>query len=330
MDASVLIVGNPQFLKTFLDQIRTITSGKVEESANPEEALSKVQAKQYAILIVQATQNGSLELCKQVKEQLQLSWTYCILINDPSYSLSEGKAADPRREQIICAEALEGGADAYLPLTCTPTGDPGSTLAEYRLLKAHILAGWRSVQFYQKLLQTNDVLSTLALADPLTELNNRRAMEWELPRQIQNARTYITDLSVIMMDVDHFKSVNDTYGHQVGDRVLQLLSTRLQHNLRLQDTLFRYGGEEFLVVLNQTNGEEAKIVAKRLRYQINEQPFNVDGTIAIEITISVGIASLKASDDHKGESLVKRADHNLLRAKAKGTNQVIYSDDTLY
>lgn len=330
MDASVLIVGNPQFLKTFLDQIRTITSGKVEASANPEDALTKVQGKQYAILIVQATQTGSLELCNKVKEQLQLSWTYCILVNDQSNAFNEGSTADPRREQIICAEALEGGADAYLALTCASNGDPGSTLAEYRLLKAHILAGWRSVRFYQKLLQTNDVLSTLALADPLTELNNRRAMEWELPRQIQNARTHLTELSVVMIDVDRFKLVNDTYGHQVGDRVLQLLSTRLQHNLRLQDTLFRYGGEEFLVVLNQTNGEEAKRVAKRLRSLINEQPFHVDGTIAIEVTISVGIASLKASDDHKGESLVKRADHNLLRAKAKGSNQVVYSDDTLY
>ncbi|HAG85122.1 MAG TPA: GGDEF domain-containing protein, partial [Cyanobacteria bacterium UBA12227] len=160
----------------------------------------------------------------------------------------------------------------------------------------------------------------------LTELNNRRAMEWDLPRQIQNARTHSTSLSIIMLDVDYFKSVNDNYGHQVGDRVLQLLAARLQHNLRIQDTLFRYGGEEFLIILSQTNVQEAQIVAKRLRKVVSDQLFNIDGTLALQVTISLGLASLNRIDDSQGESLVRRADHNLLLAKTSGRNQVVCNE----
>jgi two-component system cell cycle response regulator len=125
-----------------------------------------------------------------------------------------------------------------------------------------------------------------------------------------------------MLDVDYFKSVNDNYGHQVGDRVLQLLAARLQHNLRLQDTIFRYGGEEFVIVLSQTDSQEAQMVATRLRHLVADQPFNIDGTLALPITISLGLASLIAEDDLKGESLLRRADYNLLHAKSSGRNQV--------
>ncbi|MBE9125205.1 MULTISPECIES: GGDEF domain-containing protein [unclassified Coleofasciculus] len=322
MDASILVVGSQQFLGIFLDQIRTITFGTVEASSNLDDVLSVVQAKQPAILIVQATQPGSLELCHQIKEQLHLGWIYCIFVNDKSETPCDGIVSDLRREWAVRADALEGGADAYLELTSASTGDPVTALAEYRLLKAQLQAGFRSVQFYQKLQQTNDLLSTMALADPLTELSNRRAMEWELPRQIQNARTHSSTVSVIMLDVDYFKAVNDNHGHQVGDRVLQLLAGRLKNNLRLQDTLFRYGGEEFLILLNQTNAWEAQVVAQRLRRIICDHLFRVDGKLALEVTISLGLASLNGSDDSKGESLVRRSDYNLRLAKSSGRNQV--------
>ncbi|HBB33230.1 MAG TPA: GGDEF domain-containing protein [Cyanobacteria bacterium UBA8803] len=327
MDASVLVVGNQPFLVTFLDPIRNIVSGSVEVSSYLDDVLSWIQNQQTAVLIVQATQLGSLEVCRQIKQQANCGWIYCILIDDQPNMLCESLLSDRCRESIASAEALEGGADAYLRLTSAQTGDPVAALAEHRLLKAQIQAGLRGVEFYHKLQQINDVLSTLALADPLTELNNRRAMEWELRRQIENARNNSTSLSVIMLDVDYFKSVNDTYGHQVGDRVLQILAARLQHNLRIQDTLFRYGGEEFLIVLNQTSLQEAQAVARRLRRIIVDQPFNIDGKLALEITISLGIADLNSTDDNKGESLVRRADRNLLLAKSSGRNQVVYNED---
>lgn len=323
MDASVLVVGNEPFLTTFVNQIRHLLSGTVETSSDLEEVIELVHKTQPAILIVQATQNGCLELCHQIKALSHLGWTYCILVDHESEIPVEQLAPDQGTELTVYAEALEHGADAYLRMTSVETAE------EHRLLRAQILAGLRGVQFYREVMRTNDVLSTMALADPLTELSNRRAMEWELPRQIQNARSYSTPLSLLMLDVDYFKSVNDTYGHQVGDRVLQLLATRLQHNLRVQDTLFRYGGEEFVIILSQTNAQEAQIVARRLRRLVSDQSFHIDGTLALEITISVGLASLIATDDTKGESLLRRADHNMLRAKSSGRNQVFSGEDSI-
>lgn len=329
MDASVLVVGNEQFLTIFVNQIHNITSGKVEASSALDEVIQLIQTKQPAVLILQATQVDSLTLCHQIKEQTELGWIYCILVDDQFEMTGEGLSPDPHRKLTAYAEALENGADAYLQMNSAGTKDSALALEEDRLLKAQIQAGLRGVKFYRELMQTNDVLSTMALADPLTELSNRRAMEWDLPRQIQNARTYSTALSLIMLDVDYFKSVNDNYGHQVGDRVLQLLAARLQHNLRLQDTLFRYGGEEFVIVLSQTDFHEAQIVAKRLRRLVGDQPFNIDGTLALQITISLGLASLNAEDDLKAESLLRRADHNLLRAKSSGRNQVFCAEESI-
>jgi two-component system cell cycle response regulator len=327
MDASVLVVGNEQFLTTFVNSIRSMMSGAVAASSYLDEVLPLIQTKQPAVLILQARQVGSLELCHQIKQHTQLSWTYCILVDDKSEIVDEGLSSAPCRELITCAEALENGADAYLKMTSAETKESAVALEEHRLLKAQIQAGLRGVKFYQELMRTNDVLSTMALADPLTELSNRRAMEWDLPRQIQIARTHSTPLSLIMLDVDYFKSVNDNYGHQVGDRVLQLLAARLQHNLRLQDTLFRYGGEEFVIILSQTDFQEAQLVARRLRCLIGDQPFNIDGTLALQITISLGLAFLTRADDVKGESLLGRADQNLLCAKSSGRNQVSSGED---
>jgi two-component system cell cycle response regulator len=321
MDASILVVGNEQFLTRFVNQIRSIVSGEVEASTALNEVIPLIRSRQPAILILQAAQLGCLELCHQIKEQSHLGWTYCILVDHQSEVTVNQMLSDQGRELTACAEALENGADAYLRMTAVAS-------EEIRLLKAQIHAGLRGVQFYQEVLQTNDVLSMMALADPLTELSNRRAMEWELPRQIQNARTQSTPLSLVMLDVDYFKAVNDNYGHQVGDRVLQLLAARLRHNLRFHDTLFRYGGEEFVILLNQTSFQDAKLVAKRLRHLISDQPFQIDATLALHITVSMGLASLIATDDAKGESLIRRADHNLLYAKSSGRNQVFSGDES--
>ena len=328
MDASVLVVGNEQFLTIFVNQIHNITSGKVEASSALDEVIQLIQTKQPAVLILQATQVDTLTLCHQIKEQTQLGWIYCILVDDQSEMTDEGLLLDPDWKLTAYAEALENGADAYLRMNSVGTKDSALTLEEDRLLKAQIHAGLRGVRFYRELMQTNDVLSTMALADPLTELSNRRAMEWDLPRQIQNARTHSTPLSLIMLDVDYFKSVNDNYGHQVGDRVLQLLAARLQHNLRLQDTPFRYGGEEFVIILSQTDSQEGEGVARHLRRVVSDQPFNIDGTLELPITVSLGITSLDVADDIKGESLLRRADNNLLRAKSSGRNQVFSGEDT--
>jgi two-component system cell cycle response regulator len=128
-----------------------------------------------------------------------------------------------------------------------------------------------------------------------------------------------------MLDVDFFKRINDTYGHLVGDAVLQLLSARLRHNLRFYDTPFRYGGEEFVILLSDTGHQEAAQIANRICQLINEQPFSIDESLDLNITISAGVATLQNRDDAKGHSLLQRADQRLLKAKALGRNRVVGS-----
>ncbi len=237
-------------------------------------------------------------------------------------------------EQVRRTEALEAGADAYLRLPMGTLSDKplDQTLQEVqdRLLRAQLMAGLRMVRTHRELMRTNDILSAIALSDPLTELNNRRALDWELPRQVQNARQREEPLSLMMLDVDYFKMINDTYGHPAGDRALKLISSRLRHNLRFRDTLFRYGGEEFVILLSATDQEEALAVGQRLCRLVSEHPFTIHDDLDLTITISAGTSSLEENDDPKGVNLLKRADQNLLRAKATGRNRVVSTLDGLW
>ncbi|WP_197985586.1 GGDEF domain-containing protein [Leptolyngbya sp. Cla-17] len=106
---------------------------------------------------------------------------------------------------------------------------------------------------------------------------------------------------------------------------MQLVSNRLRHNLRFRDTLFRYGGEEFVIILSNTDESEADLVSRRLCRLIGEQPFTIDAGLDLTITISAGTATLRSTDDERGVNLLKRADQNLLRAKSTGRNRVVSS-----
>lgn len=326
MDASILMIGSNDFLAVVRNHTRDWATCTVEVASSPSEAMPLIQAQQPDLLIMEGNQAGSLELCRQIKAQTKLAWIYCLVLDSPARQLPEAEQ-DRIWEAESSAEALEYGADAYLSLPQSdPKGEPllsETTQTQRRLLQAQILAALRMVKTHRELMRTNDILSAIALSDPLTELNNRRALDWELPRQVQNARTRSEPLSVLMLDVDFFKSINDTYGHGVGDRALQLISSRLRHNLRFRDTLFRYGGEEFVIILSGTDQTEAVLVGQRLCSQISNHPFNIDETLELHLTISAGTASLQSEDDPKGTSLLKRADHNLLKAKGTGRNRVV-------
>jgi two-component system cell cycle response regulator len=326
MDASILIVGGAEFLATLLDYAEDFAGYSIEIAASAIEAVPLIQAQQPDLLLIERNQADSLTLCCQTKEQTKLAWIYCVVL-DAALSSPPDAWLDQRWELAAHTEALAAGADAYLWLPKTDAKGkplpPEVLQGHQHLLQAQIQCGLRMVKTYRELMRTNDILSAIALSDPLTELNNRRALDWELPRQVQNARTRCEPLSVLMMDVDFFKGINDTYGHGVGDRALQLISSRLRHNLRFRDTLFRYGGEEFVIILNGTDLDEASVVGRRLCRQISDHPFSIDEHLDLHLTISAGTASLSVGDDPKGTSLLKRADQNLLRAKSTGRNRVV-------
>ncbi|MBE9035640.1 GGDEF domain-containing protein [aff. Roholtiella sp. LEGE 12411] len=324
MNISILVFGSNNFLAKLPDQIRFTSAFSVEVITNLDQAVSRIQITPPDVIFVQASLDGSMELCYWLKNQTKLSWIYCILFEDRPQQLTDRSMYGWHRELEMTAAALKQGADAYIwQLLEDQTDSDLALITNHRLILAQLTVGLRKAQKYRDLIRTNDLLSAIALADSLTELNNRRALEWELPRQIKRARTQREQMSLIILDVDYFKKVNDTHGHLIGDRLLQLLCTRLRHNLRFQDTAFRYGGEEFVVILAHTTSEEALIVARRLNRIVSEQPFALNNKLTINITISLGTASLEAEDDDQGESLLYRADQCLLQAKAAGRNRAI-------
>jgi diguanylate cyclase (GGDEF)-like protein len=329
MNISILVFGSDPFFATLPDRSRDRSAFSVEVIANLDRAVSRIQNTPPDIILVQASWDGSMGLCSWLKEQTKLSWIYCILLEDRTHVLTERSNRDYSWESEMVSAALRQGADAYmwwLPENANSNWLAEST-AQENLLLAQLTVGLRKAQKYRDLIRTNDLLSAIALSDALTELNNRRALEWDLPKQIHQARTQKTPLSLIILDVDYFKRVNDTYGHLVGDRLLQLLCTRLRHNLRFQDTPFRYGGEEFVIILGNTACEEAFSVAKRLNRIVSDEPFAINNTLSIKVTISLGTACLRNDDDAKGMSLLHRADEYLLEAKASGRDRVIGCDE---
>jgi two-component system cell cycle response regulator len=160
-----------------------------------------------------------------------------------------------------------------------------------------------------------------AMIDPLTGLHNRRYMESHLSTLVAEAIRSGRSLSVLLADIDHFKGVNDTYGHDVGDFVLKEFSTRFRRNTRGIDLACRFGGEEFLVIMPDTNMQRAYQVGERLRVAIAADPFQVKPDVGIHLTASVGIATLESADDTP-ESVFRRADSALFAAKRRGRNRV--------
>ena len=164
-------------------------------------------------------------------------------------------------------------------------------------------------------------MQNLALTDPLTGLYNRRGLfeigHIEFSRSVRLKRPF----SALMLDIDHFKNVNDQYGHPVGDQVLQFLASELHSTIRGTDIVGRYGGEEFVIFLSGSNGKAAMDLAERLRRMIEEAPFFV-GEKEIGITISLGVAEYNENSPNL-ETLVARADQALYVAKHKGRNRVI-------
>ena len=167
--------------------------------------------------------------------------------------------------------------------------------------------------------QARQDLVQQAMHDPLTGIFNRRHVEDVLRKEVDRAERHARPLAVAMMDADHFKSINDTYGHQTGDEVLREISERCRKMLRSNDVLGRYGGEEFVIVFPETNIGEAAIVAERLRAAVAENPIQVgDNTLAA--TVSIGLAAFAPGQDL--EKLFERADSALYAAKQDGRNLV--------
>ena len=166
----------------------------------------------------------------------------------------------------------------------------------------------------------------MAVTDSLTGLHNRRYLDTHLPVLLSRATGRERPLTVIMIDFDHFKRVNDQYGHDGGDDVLREFATRLRTKIRGMDVMCRYGGEEFAIVLPDTDLASAAAVAERIRDAVSEEPFLLaGGKHQIAMTISIGIASLRLMGGDTVEALFARTDAALYEAKKKGRNRIVLS-----
>jgi two-component system cell cycle response regulator len=215
-------------------------------------------------------------------------------------------------------EGLNIGADDYLP---KPFADEE--------LDARIFAALRVKATEHELKRRNSELQSmlhhveaLAITDPLTGLFNRRRFDDVLKREFAVTKRYATALSCLMVDVDHFKRINDLYGHDAGDRVLSGVASRLSARLREVDTAARFGGEEFAVLLPQTPKQGAMIVAERIAGVVRRDHFEfADGSASV--TVSVGVADSRDVTGSAPEALIKAADTALYLAKSRGRDQVV-------
>jgi two-component system cell cycle response regulator len=180
----------------------------------------------------------------------------------------------------------------------------------------------RRKRFTERLRDSVQNSIELAVTDSLTGLHNRRYLDAHLEGMFQEAQRRSSDLAVLMLDIDRFKSINDTYGHDVGDAVLREFATRINTLTRGIDLVARYGGEEIVVVVPDASLIDARLVAERIRERIGVGLFNVGPTRSLNVTVSIGVAARQVQD-RAASDLMKRADTALYQAKSRGRNRVV-------
>jgi len=245
-----------------------------------------------------------LEVSRRIRATTGGEYIYIILVT-----------AKSRKQDML--DGLEAGADDYV------------TKPVYsRELRVRLRAGERILNLQSELIAARESLREQATHDSLTRLWNRRAILDILSREVSRSAREDTSLGVIMADVDHFKAVNDGYGHSVGDHVLMEIAQRLHMALRPYDMVGRYGGEEFLMIVPRCDTTFAAYVADRLRSAVAVDPFCADGH-ELPVTASFGVAAARGLVDPSGQSLIQAADGALYAAKDAGRNRVCSADSIM-
>jgi two-component system cell cycle response regulator len=189
-------------------------------------------------------------------------------------------------------------------------------------LLARVRTQIRKKRYTERLRDNVQLSIEMAITDALTGLYNRRYMETHVETLVEQAATRSKPLAVLVLDIDYFKSVNDSHGHDAGDDVLREFAIRIRKSIRGIDLACRFGGEEFVVIMPETDIAVATMVAERLRRRIASEPFPIQqGKRSLEVTISIGIAALGPQDN--AAAVLKRADQALYRAKRDGRNRVV-------
>ncbi|MGE5390359.1 MAG: GGDEF domain-containing protein [Deltaproteobacteria bacterium] len=236
------------------------------------------------------------DLCRRLRQSSQIDYHYVILLT----------SRDSKKDLL---DGLNAGADDYITKPY---------LAQE--LEVRLRVGKRIVSLQRSLQEALEVQRYQAQHDPLTGLLNHGEILRILDQELQRADRQKTHLTVMMGDLDHFKKVNDTYGHVAGDAVLAEVSSRMKNNLRLYDSIGRYGGEEFLLVLPGCSRDEAELIANRIMSSIRNNPV-VFHEQQIAVTISLGIAFNNSEMSEKTIDIIQAADTAMYQAKQNGRNR---------
>ena len=243
-----------------------------------------------------------LQLCRLIRGQQAEAYTYVILAT----SLGE-------RDHVL--RGMEAGADASLTKPLEPYD-----------LEARLVAAKRVTQLHAELARYRIELARLASTDALTQLRNRLSLSDDLTGLHARSRRYGHGYSLAICDVDFFKQYNDTHGHQAGDEALRRVAAALTAQARQGDSIYRYGGEEFLLVLPEQSASSAIEAAERIRRAVESLGITHSvGTSAGVITISVGVATYNYADNTTSEDLLGEADTALYYAKSRGRNRVAHA-----
>ena len=274
------------------------------EANDGHEALDQVrsQAPDLILLDVMLPDIDGYEISRRIKNNAELPFIPIILVT----------ARDSTQDKVA---GLDAGADDYLT---KPINFPE--------LEARVRSMLRIKRLQDELEEKNRELERLSISDGLTGLFNHRHIHGLLEEEFERAERSGERVSVAMFDLDHFKSVNDRFGHQAGDRVLVQLADILRVTAREIDRLGRYGGEEFIALLPETDIESAAVFVERVRREVARRHFDIAAQESLRLTISAGVATYPWHGIDTPETLVRLADAALYAAKARGRDRVVRFD----
>jgi two-component system, cell cycle response regulator len=267
------------------------------DGAEALELLQRQDAPALVILDWMMPGMTGVEVCRTIRQRGNEPYIYVLLLTSRS-----------QKEDLI--EGMEAGADDYL-----------TKPFDHSELQVRLRAGIRLMDLQSQLLSAREALRDQAERDSLTRLWNRNAILAQLDRELARSEREAQPFGVVIVDLDHFKHVNDTHGHLAGDAVLREAARRMQHSIRQYDSIGRYGGEEFLILLPGCSEEDSYAQAERLRRQLARTEMAVNDT-ALRITASFGIAAALPGEIWTPESLIRKADEALYAAKKSGRNRV--------
>jgi diguanylate cyclase (GGDEF)-like protein len=292
------------FLKVYAFSIRVAESG--------ERALRSLEDEQPDLILLDVMMPGinGFETCKQIKANKATADIPVIFMT----------ALDSLEDKV--AGFAAGGVD-YIT-------KPFQQIEVLARIKTHLTMRQQKQALEKaqnKLLQQKQLLEKMSITDDLTGLYNRRHLNTVLKREFRYSERYTVDLSCLLLDLDHFKKVNDTYGHEFGDTVLRKFSTILSNCIRSSDYVFRFGGEVFVILLPHTDREGAKNTGEKFCNVIaGETIQDNDSDISITVTVSIGVSTMQTHQPEKPHDLINLADKALYTAKENGRNQVVVYD----